>query len=140
MLFRCNNILQNNGPEMISCRFGVFIINFEHTLHLIKPINQMILTLSWRRSLSYRNQIIDLLWFLYHRDLCHERVNLSTKPHPGSRHLRPTKWRKEVWNLYKYYILIFNWANFFRCCENGLNPLVPDVRFQLQVCLSMCDL
>ena len=37
------------------------------------------LTLSWRRSLSYRNQSIDLLcksmgWFLYDRDICHERV------------------------------------------------------------------
>ena len=37
------------------------------------------ITLSWRRFLSYRNQSIDLLcksmdWFLYDRDLCHERV------------------------------------------------------------------
>ena len=37
------------------------------------------ITLSWRRSLSYRNQLIDLQnksmdWFLYDRDLCHERV------------------------------------------------------------------
>ena len=40
------------------------------------------LTLSWRRSLSYRNQSIDLLcksmdWFLYDRDLCHEKVNVG---------------------------------------------------------------
>ena len=37
------------------------------------------LTFSWRRSLSYRNQFIDLQgksvdWFLYDRDLRHERV------------------------------------------------------------------
>ena len=37
------------------------------------------LTFSWRRSLSYRNQSIDLHsksidWFLYDGDLCHERV------------------------------------------------------------------
>ena len=37
------------------------------------------LTLPWRRYLSYRNQSIDLLyksinWFLYDRDLRHERV------------------------------------------------------------------
>ena len=37
------------------------------------------LTLSWRRSLSYRNQSIDIQstpidWFLYDRDLRHERV------------------------------------------------------------------
>ena len=36
------------------------------------------ITLSWRRSLSYRNQSIDLLcksigWFLYDRDHRHER-------------------------------------------------------------------
>ena len=39
------------------------------------------LTLSWRRSLSYRNQSIDLQsksvnWFLYLRGLHHERVNV----------------------------------------------------------------
>ena len=38
--------------------------------------------LSWRRSLSYRNQSIDLLyksmeWFLYDRDLRHETVKLE---------------------------------------------------------------
>ena len=37
------------------------------------------ITLSWRRSLSYRNQFIDLQnksmdWFLYDKDLRHERV------------------------------------------------------------------
>ena len=41
-----------------------------------------ILTLSWRRSLSYRNQFIDLLcksmdWFLHDRNLRHERVKGS---------------------------------------------------------------
>ena len=43
----------------------------------------LILTLSWRRSLSYRNQSIDLQsksmnWFLYDRDLRHERSNKYT--------------------------------------------------------------
>ena len=41
------------------------------------------LTLSWRRSLPYRNQSIDLLcksmhWFLYDRDFLHERDNFFT--------------------------------------------------------------
>ena len=41
---------------------------------------QTLLTLSWRRALSYRNQSIDLQsklidWFLYNNGLCHERVN-----------------------------------------------------------------
>ena len=40
----------------------------------------MVLTLSWWRSLSYRNQSINFLckltdWFLYDRDFRHERVN-----------------------------------------------------------------
>ena len=44
-------------------------------------IHHACLALSWRRSLSYRNQSIDLLcksidWFLYHRDLRHERVKI----------------------------------------------------------------
>ena len=42
----------------------------------------ILLTLSSRRSLSYRNQSIDfenksMAWFLYHRDLRHERVDLE---------------------------------------------------------------
>ena len=42
------------------------------------------LTFSWRRSLSYRNQSIDLQsksmdWFLYDRDLRHEKVNKGHK-------------------------------------------------------------
>ena len=41
------------------------------------------LTLSWRSSLSYQNQSIDLLcnsmdWFLYDRDLRHERVKCTS--------------------------------------------------------------
>ena len=42
------------------------------------------LTLPWRMSLSYRNQSIDLQgksadWFLYDRDLRHERVKMKSK-------------------------------------------------------------
>ena len=43
-------------------------------------IHTFLLTLSWRRPLSYRNQSIDLQsksmdWFLYDNGLRHERVN-----------------------------------------------------------------
>ena len=53
------------------------------------------LTLSWRRSLSYRNQSIDLLsksmgWLLYDRVLGHERVNV-----------------KELWFAENYFSLIY---------------------------------
>ena len=49
---------------------------------LISGNSQIFLTLSWRRSLSYRNQFIDFQsklvdLFLYDRDLRHERVNWS---------------------------------------------------------------
>ena len=47
--------------------------------------NEWFLTLSWRRSLSYRNQSTDLLcksmdWFLYDNDLRHERVKQKLLP------------------------------------------------------------
>ena len=47
-------------------------------------INKTILTLSWRRPLSYRNQFIDLPsksmdWFLHDNGLRHERVNLTLR-------------------------------------------------------------
>ena len=46
------------------------------------------LTLSWWRCLSYRNQSIYLLcksidWFLYDRNLRHERVNLLCYIYPA---------------------------------------------------------
>ena len=46
-------------------------------LHFLPP-----LTLSWQRSLSYRNQSIDLLsqsmdWFVYDGDFRHERVKVA---------------------------------------------------------------
>ena len=45
---------------------------------------KLLLTLSWRRLLSYRNQSIDFLcksmdWFLYDNDLHHERVKKGKK-------------------------------------------------------------
>ena len=59
---------------VIVCYAVCDVINFEITLDLL-------LTLSWRRPLPYRNQSIDL-WsksmdcFLYDNGLHHERVKL----------------------------------------------------------------
>ena len=58
------------------------------------------LTLQWRRSLSYRNQSIDLQsksmdWFLYDRDLHHERVKWV------SLYLSVTKHWKVNWNNHR---------------------------------------
>ena len=49
-----------------------------------------LLTLSWRRSLSYRNQPIDLQsksmdWFLYDEDLSHEKVKDLSIIYDGTR-------------------------------------------------------
>ena len=53
---------------------------YEHILEAYLGPCQISLTLSWRRPLSYRNQSIDsesksMDWFLYDKDLRHERVN-----------------------------------------------------------------
>ena len=63
---------------MHRCRLFCFIIR-EYTSRWIHTSNKA-LTLSWRRFLSYKNQSIDLLcklmeWFLYDKDIRHERVN-----------------------------------------------------------------
>ena len=52
----------------------------ESSYHPLRLLISASLTLSWRRSLSYRNQSIDLqsksmAWFLYDNGLRHERVN-----------------------------------------------------------------
>ena len=81
----------------ISCllcnRFQYFYVVLHNTgkywkkwKHVTKWVNKyrltrVISTLSWRRSLSYRNQSIDLLtksidWFLYNNNFRHERIKL----------------------------------------------------------------
>ena len=59
------------------CVFGSTIENIDIILWLkeFTCFSQFLrLTLSWRRPLSYRNQSIDLLWFLYVNSLRHERI------------------------------------------------------------------
>ena len=56
------------------------------------------LTLSWRRSLSYRNQSIDLLcksmdWFLYDNDLRHKIVKLASSKAVSRWHWKNNKHR-----------------------------------------------
>ena len=77
-----------------TCRFLLFFIIqfFLSILFIIQTfpynffesfLSPIILTLSWRRSLLYRNHSIDLLskftdWFLYDRGYHHERVKHSS--------------------------------------------------------------
>ena len=63
--------------------FSIFdILRFFEALQMF--FSKFLLTLSWRGSLSYRNQFIDLLrksmdWLLYDNDLRHERVKMGKK-------------------------------------------------------------
>ena len=85
-------------------------------------IFRIVLTLSWRRSQSYRSQSFDLLcklmdWFLYDRDLRHEIVKTVL--------LRFTVFPVNVWCPLRKVTRIqtnLNWS------------------FRLQVCLGMYDL
>ena len=84
---------------------------------------KLLLTLSWRRLLSYRNQSIDLLgksmdWFLYDKDLRHERMKKNIESNIFF----------EVQNYYFVFesvlIFFFKWSYSQRCfdvaqrCEN----------------------
>ena len=75
---------------------------FEDYQYWIKSLVH--LTLSWRRSLSYRNQSIDLLcksieWFLYDRDLRRERVKQPFSSKISKKYLK---------SLFSGFILILN--------------------------------
>ena len=66
--------------EFIYCGlFLILIVLLFTSQEVFITSNSLYLTLSFRRSLSYRNQSIDLQsksmdWFLYDSDLRHERV------------------------------------------------------------------
>ena len=61
--------------------FSIFdVLRFFEALQMF--FFKLLLTLSWRRPLSFRNQSIDLLhksmvWFLYDNGLPHERVKMG---------------------------------------------------------------
>ena len=67
------------------CRYLFFSWHFENLKRNVTVLYEKkitLLTLSWRRPLSYRNQSIDLLcksvdWFLYDNGLPHKRVKIS---------------------------------------------------------------
>ena len=69
------------------------------------------LTFSWRRSLTYRNQSTDfhsksMDWFLYDRDLRHERVNFSFNKYSSifcGNNDRSAKWKRESRNYWVFF-------------------------------------
>ena len=91
-------------------------------IHIECSLQNLQLTLSWPRSLSYRNKSIDLQskslnWFLYDRDLRHERVNAGK---------RLKNYRKNGNNkkaIFKTQVNICDWEFFYenswRLCLTG---------------------
>ena len=84
---------------------------------------KLLLTLSWRRCLLYRNQSINLLcksmdWFLYDRDLHHEKVKFRFEIHELK---RVTAWKydrsishervktSEIKNYFKHLFNKYKW-------------------------------
>ena len=67
----CKILLWKKKKKVYNC-----LNNFIYITTYISLIIGKSLTLSWRMSLSYRNQLRSKLiyWFLYDRDLRHERV------------------------------------------------------------------
>ena len=68
-------------------------MSYYHNIISLSRHEQVSLSLSWRRLLSYRNQSTDLLrksadWFLYDNGLRHERVNDAT----CQKMLLPSSW------------------------------------------------
>ena len=79
------NILKKRGRIYIKfISIYIEIICWHFGLHGATKMSNLILTLSWQRSVSYRNQPIDLQskqidWFLYNKDLRHKRVERVSK-------------------------------------------------------------
>ena len=76
------SVNKNNKEIELKSSFFFFLsldpMTMKNSVNQKKIIN-VALTFSWRTSLSYRNQSIDLQrksmdWFLYNKDLRHERV------------------------------------------------------------------
>ena len=86
--------LYNKGAGLTHLAItNVSIMEKPANLFRIQIQRDLILILSWRRPLSYRNQSIDLLcksmdWFLYNNSLLHERVKWDNmrRAFPYSKH------------------------------------------------------
>ena len=92
-----------------------FFFNQAVTLHLTKKIFWP-LTLSWRRSLSYRNHLLckSMDWFLHDRDLRHERV------------------KDIAFHKYFFHILFFKKLVILACLVPPLTklpPITPSIRY-----------
>ena len=80
-----NNVSSENQNVGSSLAHLWYLAHQRCKAHLCNPLrfdcreewsyaSSMILTLSWRRPLSYRNHLQPEDWFLYDNGLCHERV------------------------------------------------------------------
>ena len=88
--------------------------------------SSVVLTLSWRKPLSYRNQSIDLLcksmeWFLYDNGLRHERIKISVSGYFKNYSVELKKAR-----IFCEY-LIFWVLGLIKCCRYSAN--IPEVKY-----------
>ena len=80
---------KNCVSNIMGCLLELWILQYRNIYTYIY-INVNKFTLSWRRLLSYRNQSIDLLcksmdWFLFDKDLRHERDKLMQNTQQNSK-------------------------------------------------------
>ena len=81
-LIEINSLLKSCVPDpKLQIMLGLEFLLCHSTIP-----QKILSTLSWRKSLSYRNHSIDLLcksmdWFLYDSDHRHERVNILKGRH-----------------------------------------------------------
>ena len=78
LIIEWNEILSEN------LKFAVLIEVTHSTYEFLDDVLDQNLTLSWRRPLSYRNQSIDLRWFLHGNGLRHGRVKYNAVVDTGN--------------------------------------------------------
>ena len=97
---------QRRTEKLMKLSKNVWMIVLSVTVLMVQG-----LTLSWRRSKSYRNQSIDLQskpidWFLYDRDLRHERVDVKLALREKLRRLLGRIWEhRKISYMWKVVIL-----------------------------------
>ena len=99
------SVIWNNLPDVVKSSDSLF--EFENKIKYIGNIDCGCLTLSGRRSLSYRNQSIDLHpksmdWFLYDNGLHVKRVNIKGYM---------------MYDVLFYFVI--SWNLFYILCTNG---------------------
>ena len=101
--------------------------SFSKISEMSKFFQKSNLTLSWRRSLSHRNQVhlfIEQIYiFLYDRGQCHERVNNYREKVLIFTYLRPcqTSTMEYIWEIVNDFQPLLYWNPHHRCFDMIVN-------------------